>query len=104
VFKEKSFYETDSLRNVKTDLSIQSGKSSKSLKIYSGNYASDNLTYAEIIPKGIFKYSAESGFAGQAEKVPIRKGLKSVSISQERKASRTQAMLVHMRSSLYMTI
>jgi hypothetical protein len=79
VFKEKSFFETDSLQrqNRKATLRQESVSQTKLIQFSSSKDSLDRQSFAEIIPKGTFSYSPAQGFSGEAEKVLIRERLKA---------------------------
>ena len=83
VFKEKSFYETDSLQRqeIKRATQSESTAMSQSLRIYSSSDSTDRQSFAEIYPKGAFRYSPAEGFSGDAERLVINERLRS---AQER--------------------
>jgi hypothetical protein len=74
VFKEKSFFETDSLQRQKTAASMKQESHSRqdAVRMYSHTDSGDQQTFAEIIPRGAFKYSLAEGFSGEAERLLIR--------------------------------
>jgi hypothetical protein len=73
VFNEKSFFETDSLqrRNSRVAIRQESASQTKALRIYSSADTSDRRTFAEIYPKGNFRYSPAEGYSGEAERLLI---------------------------------
>ena len=77
VFKDKSFFQADSLqkrdirREVKTGESVQS----QAVRIYSQEDSSDRRSFTEIFPEGHFSYSPEAGFNGNAKRVLINENI-----------------------------
>lgn len=73
VLKEKSFYQADSLRrdDIKTQAKIETIITGQAFRISSSSDSSDRLSYAQIFPKGNFKYSIVDGYSGEAEQIII---------------------------------
>ena len=73
LFKEKTFFQSDSLHrhNIRKESTQQSAIKTESLRFYSNSDSLDRQTFAEIFPKGPFKYSLADGFSGEAERLVI---------------------------------
>lgn len=78
IFKEKSFFQADSLRRqeLRKEVKTESATQTQSLRIYNQQDSSDKQSYTEIFPDGLFRYSHEEGFLGTAKKLLINERLK----------------------------
>ena len=78
VFKEKSFFQSDSLRrhDIRREVKSESATQTQSLRMYNQQDSTDKQSYTEIFPDGFFSYSAEEGFLGTAKRVLINERLK----------------------------
>ena len=78
VFKEKSFFQADSLRrqDIRREVKTGSATQTESLRIYNQQDSADRQFYTEIFPEGLFRYSAKEGFLGTAKKVLINERVK----------------------------
>lgn len=74
LFKEKSFYQTDSLRRIKNDRAIKMNRYDhiKMIRLYTRSDSAEKQYVTEIYPKGFFNYSPENGFSGEAERVVLK--------------------------------
>ena len=79
VFKEKSFYETDSLQRQESrkEVKTEASATRQALQIYSSSDSADQQSLVEIYPSGIFKYSQKDGFSGEASRLVINERLRS---------------------------
>lgn len=79
MFKEKSFYQTDSLEHqvIRREMKTESDSSSQALRIYNSSDSADHQSTVEIYPRGNFKYSAKDGFSGEADRLLINERLHS---------------------------
>lgn len=73
VFKDKGFYQADSLlrRNEKLGLKAVENSRVKIVEVYTSEDSADKQYSVEISPKGLFKYSMTDGFSGEADRVVI---------------------------------
>ena len=73
VFKDKGFYQADSLlrRNEKLELKAVENSHIKMVAVYTSEDSADKQYSVEISPKGLFKYSMTDGFSGEADRVVI---------------------------------
>jgi membrane carboxypeptidase/penicillin-binding protein len=80
LFKEKSFYQADSLlrQNTKRGSKNNSIIHSKAIRMYSSSDSADKQYVAEIYPRGFFNYSHEHGFSGTAERIILKGRVKEV--------------------------
>jgi len=69
LFKEKSFYRSDSLFRQSNKLELKQGLDLNAYKIRISHYldSSSAKFYTEIYPRGNFSYSPSGGFSGQAD-------------------------------------
>jgi hypothetical protein len=74
IFKEKSFFQADSLKQkkVRQEINTESLTTSEVVSLYTSTDSADKQTLAEIFPKGEFTYSLADGFRGEAHSVGIR--------------------------------
>lgn len=80
VFKEKSFYQADSLlrRNTSTEMKTEVKTHTQGLRIYTSEDSLEKQSYTEIFPEGVFRYSAKEGFNGKAKRVVINERVRGV--------------------------
>ena len=79
VFKEKSFFQTDSLQkqNTREEIKIKESTQTNTVRILNHQDSSDQQSYTEIFPEGLFTYSVKEGFSGNAKRVTINDRLKA---------------------------
>lgn len=80
VFKEKSFFETDSLqrRDSSREMKSETRTSGRALRITSTEDSANTQTWSEIFPQGTFKYSVKEGFEGKAGRLLIHQSLQQM--------------------------
>ena len=78
LFKEKSFYQADSLlrQNTNREMKTSLNAHSKMTRIYISSDSADKHNEAEIFPVGFFSYSVTDGFKGKAERIVIKGRIK----------------------------
>ena len=88
VFKEKSFFETDSLQrqNNSREIKSETRASGRAVRITTSEDSGDTQTWSEIFPQGAFKFSINKGFDGQAGRVVIHQRLKQLKKTRDSSA------------------
>ena len=78
VFKEKSFFQADSLQkhNTRREIKTSATLEAQAVRIYNVDDSSEKRFFTEIFPEGFFRYSAEDGFSGNANRVVIDERIK----------------------------
>ena len=73
VFKDKGFYQADSLlrRNGKLEWKAVENSHIRTVEVYSSEDSADKQYSVEISPTGLFKYSMTDGFSGEAGRIVI---------------------------------